>query len=121
VDDCPDFSECLAQLVRLNGHEARTALDGDEAVKAGSTFRPDLVLLDIGLPGQDGFEVARRLRAQEWGAGATLIAMFGLAIDEQKLREAGFQDKWTKPFDPDALLAILGESAPARSNKGRER
>jgi two-component system CheB/CheR fusion protein len=90
-------------------------------MKSGSTFRPDIVLLDIGVPGQDGYEVARRLSAQKWGAGATLIAVTGRAIDEQQFREAGFQDKFTKPLDPHALVAILAETAPARSNKGCER
>src|ERR1041385_699294 len=99
VDDNPDASETLALLLRQTGHDVRTAKDGTDAQREATDFKPDVVLLDIGLPGMDGFEVARRLRAIEAMDGMLLIAISGYGLDEdrRRAREAGFDHYFTKP------------------------
>jgi CheY-like chemotaxis protein len=115
VDDNADSAETLSELLPIWGHEARIAYDGESALRLVGEFRPDVVLLDIGLPGMDGFEVARRIRQ-----GATpvhrLVAMTGYGDDEdrRKAREAGFDGHLVKPVDPDLLQKTLGEMDAAR-------
>jgi signal transduction histidine kinase len=115
VDDNVDAAESLAMLLRFNGHEVRLAFDGPGALDAAVAFLPELVLLDIGLPGMDGFEVARRLRTGSNAREVLLVAMTGYSQEEyqRKSREAGFDYHLVKPVDPrvlEELLAQIGAS-----------
>jgi signal transduction histidine kinase/ActR/RegA family two-component response regulator len=115
VDDSRDGAEFLALLLRVSGHDTQEAHDGPAAIEAAQQFRPDAVLLDIGLPGMNGYEVCRRLREQEWGRDLVLIALtgWGQQEDVRRSREAGFNAHMVKPVDHDALIALLG-SLPER-------
>jgi len=112
VDDNRDGANSLALLLQAMGHDTRTAHDGLEAVEAATTFRPEVMLLDIGLPRLNGYEVARRIRAQPWGAHMVLIAQTGWGQEEDKQRtfEAGFNHQLTKPVTPVALEKLLAEA-----------
>jgi PAS domain S-box-containing protein len=109
VDDNRDSAESLALYLGLLGHTVRTAHDGNEALIAAAAFHPDIILLDIGLPGQNGYEVARRIRSYDWGRGLLLIAITGWGQDEDKrrAREHGFDIHLTKPVDPQAVAELL--------------
>jgi signal transduction histidine kinase/integral membrane sensor domain MASE1/CheY-like chemotaxis protein len=114
VEDNADVAETLALLLREWGHQTLVAHDGHAALEAADRHRPDVVLLDIGLPGMDGYEVARRLR-QEYGlSSALLIAVtgYGQEEDRRRSREASIDHHLVKPVDP-ALLARLLGGAPA--------
>jgi CheY-like chemotaxis protein len=113
VDDSADTLEMLADLLRLEGHQVRTAHDGPEALRAAQEFAADVVLLDIGLPGMDGFEVARRLRQLPALAGAVLVAVtgYGRAADRLRGAEVGFNHYLIKPLSPAALEGVLGGPA----------
>lgn len=99
----------MALLLKIKGHDIRTAYDGSQAVQAAATFRPDVVLLDIGLPELSGYEVACRIRQQPWGKNMVLIAQTGWGQEEDKSRsqEAGFNFHWVKPVDIAALENLL--------------
>ena len=109
VDDHVDAAETLAMLLRLGGHEVRVAHDADSALAAGEGFAPQVALLDIGLPGVDGHELARRLRARPWGRGVRLVALtgWGQPGDRQRAADAGFDEHLVKPVDPERLEAAL--------------
>ncbi|HTM52951.1 MAG TPA: ATP-binding protein [Pirellulales bacterium] len=109
ADDNKDAVDSLAMMLRALGHEVRTAKDGQEAIEATATFRPDVVLLDIGMPKLNGYEAARRIREEPWGKQVTLIALTGWGQDEyrQRSREAGFDHHLVKPPDSSELLEIL--------------
>jgi signal transduction histidine kinase len=109
VDDNVDGADSLAALVRLSGHETRVAHDGPGALELAAAFRPQVVVLDIGLPGLTGYEVARRLRADADLSGATLVAVTGYGRDEdrERTREAGFNHHMVKPVVFADLLALL--------------
>ncbi len=117
VEDQADTAESLAMLLRLEGHEAETAPNGAVALQRAAVGGPDVVLLDLGLPGMDGYEVARRLRAQQAGRRPLLIAMTGYGREEDRRRsaEAGIPLHWLKPVDPDLLLRLLARVKAARS------
>lgn len=112
VDDNQDSVKSLAMLLELTGNETRTAYDGLEAVEAAAAFRPDVILLDIGLPKLNGYEAARRIREQPWGKKVVLVALTGWGQDEdrQRSREAGFNGHVVKPVDHAALMKLLAES-----------
>jgi CheY-like chemotaxis protein len=114
VDDNRDAAESLALLLQLMGHETRAVYDGLEAVEAAKKFQPDVVLLDIGLPKLDGYEAARRIRAQQRDKRLTLVALTGWGMGEDLRRsdEAGFDAHMVKPAEPDALMRLLAELAP---------
>jgi two-component system CheB/CheR fusion protein len=117
VDDNADAAESLALLLGVLGHEVRTAGDGPAALEAAAAFRPDVVLLDIGLPGMDGYEVARRMRDQAGLKETLLVAVTGYGQEEDRRRaeQAGFDAHLTKPAHPNELLAVLlREPAGAR-------
>jgi CheY-like chemotaxis protein len=101
VDDNVDSSEILAKLLRMSGHDVRTAYTGPTALEAAITHLPDVMLLDIGLPGFNGYEVARRLRRLPQFKGVRLVAMtgYGNETDLQLAREAGFEEHLVKPVD----------------------
>ncbi|HEX5269884.1 MAG TPA: response regulator [Gemmataceae bacterium] len=109
VDDNRDGADSMAMLLQLHGHEVRVAYDGPEGVKAALAQAPDVVLCDIGLPGLDGFGVARALRTDPRTARARLIAITGYGSEQTKrlCREAGFERHFTKPVDPAALASLL--------------
>ena len=115
VEDNPDAAESLQMLLELFGHRVRVVHDGPAAIDAVRAEAPDIALVDIGLPGMDGYELVRRLREQPDG-GETLVALSGYGRDEDKARAitAGFHLHLTKPVDADrlqALLARLGSEA----------
>ncbi len=109
VDDNRDGAESLAMMLRLLGNEAHTAHDGLEAVEAAGRLRPDLILLDIGMPKLNGYDTARRIREQPWGRGVVLVALtgWGQEADRRKSREAGFDAHMTKPIEPGGLEKLL--------------
>jgi len=109
VDDNADAGDSLAMLLRRLGHQVEVSHDGAAAVELATAFRPEFVLLDIGLPGMDGFEVARELRAREATRAASLIGVsgYGQEEDRRKAREAGFDHYFTKPMDLSALQDLL--------------
>jgi CheY-like chemotaxis protein/two-component sensor histidine kinase len=109
VDDNQDAADSLAALLSLLGQDVRAVHDGRRALEAALTFRPEIVLLDIGMPGMDGYEVARRLRAQLGVESARLIALtgYGQAEDVQRSREAGFDEHLVKPVSLDLLKQRL--------------
>lgn len=111
VDDNQDAAESLAIFLRLTGHDTHMAHDGLEAVEKAEQLSPDVILLDIGLPKINGFEAARRIRAQSRGKKLVLVALtgWGQDADRQKSREAGFDAHVVKPVDPDALTSLLSE------------
>lgn len=117
VDDRLECAIALGRVVTRLGHDARTAHDGTGGVAMASDFRPDVVLMDIGLPGMDGYEAARHLRDQPWGQGITLVALtaFGEEIDGREFHEAGFDHHLTKPVDFKALVTLIGRVPPPQA------
>ncbi|MGZ5156091.1 MAG: hybrid sensor histidine kinase/response regulator [Caldimonas sp.] len=115
VDDNRDAAESLAMLLELTGHEVRVAHDGAEALDLAAGRPPHVVLLDLGLPGMDGFEVARRLRAIPAMADAQLIAVtgYGQESDRQATQAAGFTNHLTKPVDMEELARIMAQPGAA--------
>ncbi|WP_295390183.1 ATP-binding protein [uncultured Thiodictyon sp.] len=109
VDDNRDSADSLAVLLRLNGYQVETAYDGLTAVAAAAQYRPELVLLDLGLPDLDGYAVCRQIRAEPWGAAMPILAMtgWGQEADRRKSRAAGFSAHLVKPLDPADLLKRL--------------
>jgi CheY-like chemotaxis protein len=109
ADDNRDAAESLAIILRLEGHEVELAHDGDAALRAFESRRPDVALLDIGMPNSNGYDVARQIRAVPGGDGVLLIAITGWAQDADKAqsRAAGFDHHLTKPIEPDALIELL--------------
>jgi signal transduction histidine kinase/CheY-like chemotaxis protein len=105
VDDNRDTAAMLAKQLEISGHEARVAHDGAEALSLAETFLPDTAILDIGLPGLDGYELARRIREAPWGQSMVLVAAtgWGQPEDRRLSREAGFDDHLVKPVEPSAL------------------
>jgi signal transduction histidine kinase/ActR/RegA family two-component response regulator len=115
VDDNRDAGESLGMLLSMQGCSVKVAIDGLEALAALESFAPEVVLLDIGMPGMDGYEVARRMRARPAGRAALLVALTGWGQPEDKRRsaEAGFDDHLTKPVDPGVLATVLNMQRPA--------
>jgi PAS domain S-box-containing protein len=109
VDDNEDAADSLAMLLGLAGHQTYTAHDGQDAIDAAEQHRPDVVLLDIGLPTMSGHEVCRRIRQQPWGKSIALIALtgWGQEEDRQRSQEAGFDGHLVKPVDHSHLLGLL--------------
>ena len=114
VDDNRDAADSLVMMLRMMGHETDTAYDGLEAVQAAATFRPEVVLLDIGLPKMNGYEAARLIRKQASGKGMALIALSGWGQEEDKRRaiESGFDHHLTKPVEAAALEKLLAVISP---------
>jgi CheY-like chemotaxis protein len=115
VDDNRDAAESLAMMLELSGHDTAMAHDGPGALGAAPAFCPDVVLLDIGMPGMNGYEVAEQLRQTAPGRHALLVALTGWGQDEDKRRAvaAGFDHHLTKPVDLANLHAVL-EAGEAR-------
>jgi CheY-like chemotaxis protein len=109
VDDNHDSALSLSMMLSIMGHETRTAHDGESAVTTAETFLPEVVLLDIGLPKLNGYEVAQRLREQTWGRAMYLIAVTGWGQEEDRQRssEVGLNVHMVKPVEPAALEKLL--------------
>ena len=109
VDDNVDGATTLSRLLEALGYQARAATSGAQALAEGREFRPEVVLLDLGMPGMDGFEAAARMRSEPWGATARIIALtgWGQAEDKRRTAEAGFAAHFVKPLDLQALLPLL--------------
>jgi PAS domain S-box-containing protein len=109
IDDNVDTARGMTRLLKLLGHDVQAAYDGPTGMEAARSYRPDVILLDIGLPGMDGYEVARRLRREEFGKGVRIIAVSGYGQDEDRRRskEAGFDHHLVKPIDHSALITLL--------------
>jgi CheY-like chemotaxis protein len=108
VGDNPDARETLCLALEMRGHRVLRSGDGPDALEVMRRERPRVAVLDIGLPGMDGYELARRLRA-EYGRDVVLIALtgYGTARDERMAMEAGFEQHLTKPVDADVLIEAL--------------
>jgi len=115
VEDSADIREMTQELLTMLGHSVEAAEDGEKGVELILSTRPDVALVDMGLPGLDGCAVAARVRAQCGAHAVRLVAMtgFGLEADRRRAREAGFDDYLVKPADLDALLKALGAGGPA--------
>ena len=109
VDDVADTANSLAELLGLFDHEVRTAYDGPAVIQIAREFEPDVIILDIGLPGEDGYEVARKIRQDAKLQGVILIAMTGYGQEEDRRRaqQAGFDHLFTKPVELGALQSLL--------------
>ena len=109
VDDNPDAAHTLTALLRMAGHETFKAAGGEEALRIGAREEPDVALLDIGMAGMSGYELAGRIRSQPWGRRAVLIAVtgWGRPEDRDRSREAGFDHHFTKPVILERLLEVL--------------
>ena len=114
VDDNKDGARLLARLLRSCGHQTALAHDGPTALDAAIANPPDVVFLDIGLPGMDGFEVARRLRELDGPNRALLVALTGYGRDDdmRRSREAGFDHHMVKPADPHSSSDLLARHRP---------
>jgi CheY-like chemotaxis protein len=114
VDDNRDFADTLGALFETMGHDVRIAYNGTDAVSAAAEYRPDAVFLDIGLPGRNGYDVARMLRSSPELAGVTLVAFtgYGRGEDRRRVREAGFDYHLVKPAEA-AELAKIVDALPA--------
>jgi CheY-like chemotaxis protein len=119
ADDNRDAATSTALMLQLAGHETELAYDGMQAVQTAEAFRPDVVLLDIGMPKVNGYEAAARIREQPWGRGMALIAVTGWGQEDDKRRaiEAGFDHHLTKPVDSlvlEKLLALIQPQSRAQ-------
>ena len=116
VDDSVDSADALATMLRLNGHDVRTAYDGKGCLAVGAEFEPNVILLDVGMPGIDGYETCRRLRQEEWGNYAHVIAVtgWGQPADRRRTADAGFDHHLVKPVDPADLRDLLARLVPRR-------
>jgi signal transduction histidine kinase len=114
VDDNEDSAMSLAMLLEISGHEVRTANDGLESIDMAAEFRPDIVLMDLGMPKLNGYEAASRIRAQPWGEGMILVAVTGWGQEEDRRRtaEAGFDSHLVKPVDYGAFVKLLASFEP---------
>jgi CheY-like chemotaxis protein len=111
ADDNVDAAESMALLLRLQNYDVHTAASGKEALELGAALRPDVVILDIGMPKLSGYEVAAQIRQADWGLPTLLIASTGWGQSEDRARslEAGFDHHLTKPIDLDRLAKILAD------------
>jgi PAS domain S-box-containing protein len=111
ADDNHDAAECLGLMLEMMGNEVRTAHDGQEAVELAETFRPQIILLDLGMPGLSGYDAARLIRQQSWSKNVRLVALtgWGQEEDKQRTRAAGFDHHLVKPAEPELLEKLLAE------------
>jgi CheY-like chemotaxis protein len=116
VDDMEASANTLGAALRAMGHDVAVALDGDSAIDAAQTFRPDVVFLDIAMPQMNGYEVARRLRASSTTRDALIVALTGFAQEDdyRRTREAGFDDHLVKPASMHRIEALLAGGARTR-------
>jgi DNA-binding response OmpR family regulator len=115
VDDCRDCADSLADVLRAYGHEARTAYTPTEALITVANFSPDAMVMDIGMPGMDGYRLAEKLCGR-LGRKPLLVALTGYGNLEDRSRREGFDHHFLKPLDPAELMAAL--AAHARTGHG---
>jgi CheY-like chemotaxis protein len=113
ADDNRDAADSLALLLQIEGHEVSVVHDGRDAIAAFEKMRPDVALLDIGMPGLNGYEIARLIRRAPHGRNVTLVAITGWGQDNDKAlaTQAGFDHHFTKPVEPDTITALLARLA----------
>lgn len=111
VDDNAESAFVLALMLRHAGHAVDMAANGEQALRMGPTFVPRVILLDLGMPGMDGLQTARRVRQQRWGQDVVLVAVTGRGLpeDRQRTEAAGFNAHLVKPVDGDELLRVIDE------------
>jgi CheY-like chemotaxis protein len=111
VDDNPDAAKSLAMLLRLSGHEVQMVHSGQAAIETATAYLPDVIFLDIGMPGMDGYEVARAIRKNPELSKIVLAALTGWGQEEDRRRtaEAGFDHHLVKPIEPQLLESLLGD------------
>jgi CheY-like chemotaxis protein len=116
IDDNVDMRETLAACLSMQGHDVTEAGDGPSALQLASEFAPDVIVVDIGLPEMDGYEVARRLRADPLTRDVRLVALtgYGQQEDKQKALNAGFDEHLTKPVDSATLEQVIAGAATRR-------
>lgn len=121
VDDMADYGDMLGLLLELVGYEVRVCYDGPSALAAADDFRPDAVLLDLNMPGMDGAELGRRLRARPWADGLPLVALTGACGEDARRRTAaaGFDLHLVKPVQPDRLATALADLVILRADERR--
>jgi CheY-like chemotaxis protein len=109
TDDNRDAANSLAMLLKLGGHQVATAYDGIEAVQKAQEYKPEVILLDIGLPGMNGYEVCRSIREKPWGKDIRIVAVtgWGQEQDRRNTRDAGFDHHLVKPVTVSALSEVL--------------
>ena len=119
IEDNVDSADTMQMLLSISGYDARTAYDGDSALEVAREFKPEVVLCDIGLPGRDGYQVARALRELTETRDALLVALTGYGHDEDRQRatDAGFDAFQVKPVEPDALQALLAKHLSERAGR----
>jgi PAS domain S-box-containing protein len=123
ADDNHDAAVSLSMLLQSMGHDTRIVHDGIEALEAAELFRPDVVLLDIGMPRLDGYETARRMAGEPWAATTQIVAVtgWGQETDRQRAKDAGFHRHLVKPVDLDALREVLSRGCEQRQEPPRGR
>lgn len=116
VDDNHDSADTLSMMLRIVGHETHTAYDGEQAVAKAADVGPDVILMDIGMPRLNGYEAAKRIRAQSGGKELLLVALTGWGQDEdqERTREAGFDAHLLKPVDHGTLKQLLANHSAQR-------
>jgi two-component system, chemotaxis family, CheB/CheR fusion protein len=114
VDDSRDAADTCAMLLELSGHHVQTAYTGQRALELAETFRPHVLLLDIGLPDLDGYQLAKKIRASAWGRGTVLVAVTGWGQEQDRRRafEAGFDHHLTKPIAAETVESLLQSLGP---------
>ena len=120
ADDNQDAAESLVMVLQLEGHDVHSVFDGDAAIAAIEELRPDVALVDIGMPGANGYEVARRVREHPWGEQVHLVALtgWGQPADRRRAEEAGFDAHLVKPVPPEALERLLTTMSGPRTRPG---
>jgi len=113
ADDNRDGADSCAILLQQDGHAVCVAYSGEDALALGARFRPQLMLVDLAMPGMDGYSVARQVRDCEWGSAVILVAVSGQGGDDlrRRLRDSGFDHHLVKPVEIDSLRALLKECA----------
>ena len=121
VDDNRDVVDTLMLLLEMNGHAAYAAHDGLQAISLAEEIRPDVILLDIGLPKIDGYETCRRIRERDWGRRLMVYALTGLDHEDDldRSKKTGFDMHLTKPVAPEVLLTVLAASPRASTRDPR--
>lgn len=114
ADDNADTADSLATILENMGYEVRAAYNGASAVETAEHFRPEVLLLDIGMPGLNGYETAHYIREEPWGKDAVVVAVTGWGgeADKRQAREAGFDHHLTKPVDPEVIRDLIAKSPP---------
>ncbi|MEZ0612243.1 response regulator [Fibrella sp. WM1] len=117
MDDNRDAADSFAMLLELSGYTVEVCYSGEQAIAAAEQGKPEVMLLDIGMPGLNGYETARLIRQHDWGRSLILIALtgYGQADDKRLSREAGFDEHLVKPVEVEELVQLLASIVPPKS------